>query len=56
MFCGKAFNSVTKRLFHDSNSKRGGVLMHAKASRRGLQKYTPDSSRCSSRLLSLVLA
>lgn len=32
MFCGKAFNAVTRRLFHDSNSKRGGVLMHAKVS------------------------
>ncbi len=32
MFCGKALNSVTRPLFHDANSKRGGVLMHAKAS------------------------
>jgi len=32
MFCAKAFNAVTKKLFHDSNSKRGGVLMHAKVS------------------------
>ena len=30
MFCAKAFNSVTRHLFHDANSKRGGVLMHAK--------------------------
>lgn len=30
MFCGKAWNKVTAPLFHDSNSKRGGVLMHAK--------------------------
>ncbi|OCF43592.1 hypothetical protein I317_02610 [Kwoniella heveanensis CBS 569] len=30
MFCGKAFNSVTKGLFYDANSKRGGVLMHTK--------------------------
>ncbi|WVR06341.1 hypothetical protein IAU60_003372 [Kwoniella sp. DSM 27419] len=30
MFCGKAFNAVTRPLFHDANSKRGGVLMHAK--------------------------
>ena len=29
MFSGKAFNSVTRPLFHDANSKRGGVLMHA---------------------------
>lgn len=32
MFSGKAFTSVTKPLFHDANSKRGGVLMHAKVS------------------------
>jgi tyrosyl-DNA phosphodiesterase-1 len=32
MFCGKAFNGVTKKLFHDANSKRGGVLMHSKVS------------------------
>ncbi|KAK4689554.1 tyrosyl-DNA phosphodiesterase 1, partial [Tremellales sp. Uapishka_1] len=30
MFCGRAYNSVTARLFHDANSKRGGVLMHSK--------------------------
>ncbi|KAK8858572.1 hypothetical protein IAR55_002801 [Kwoniella newhampshirensis] len=30
MFAGKAFNKVTQPLFHDANSKRGGVLMHAK--------------------------
>lgn len=32
MFSGKAFSSVTRPLFHDANSKRGGVLMHAKVS------------------------
>lgn len=32
MFCGRGFNSVTKKLFFDANSKRGGVLMHAKVS------------------------
>jgi tyrosyl-DNA phosphodiesterase-1 len=32
MFCSKAMNSVTRPLFHDANSKRGGVLMHAKVS------------------------
>ncbi|WWD04867.1 hypothetical protein V865_002938 [Kwoniella europaea PYCC6329] len=30
MFCGKAFNNVTRGLFRDSRSKRGGVLMHTK--------------------------
>ncbi|ORY28448.1 hypothetical protein BCR39DRAFT_201434 [Naematelia encephala] len=30
MFCGKAMNGVTRHLFHDANSKRGGVLMHCK--------------------------
>ena len=32
MFCGKAFTSVTRPLFHDANSKRDGVLMHSKVS------------------------
>lgn len=32
MFCGKAFSGVTRQLFYDANSKRGGVLMHAKVS------------------------
>ncbi|WVQ83069.1 hypothetical protein IAT38_005207 [Cryptococcus sp. DSM 104549] len=30
MFAGKGWNTATKPLFHDSNSKRGGVLMHSK--------------------------
>jgi tyrosyl-DNA phosphodiesterase-1 len=30
MFCGRSMNSTTRPLFHDANSKRGGVLMHAK--------------------------
>lgn len=30
MFCGKAINAVTRPLFRDSNSKRGGILMHSK--------------------------
>lgn len=30
MFVGQAWKAVTKRLFHDANSKRGGVLMHSK--------------------------
>ncbi|EIW73567.1 hypothetical protein TREMEDRAFT_70993 [Tremella mesenterica DSM 1558] len=30
MFCGKAFTANTKHLFHHSESKRGGVLMHTK--------------------------
>ena len=30
MFCGKAMSAVTRPLFYDANSKRGGVLMHAK--------------------------
>ena len=30
MFCGKAYNAVTKHLFHDAKSKRGGVLVHSK--------------------------
>ena len=34
MFCGKAFNAVTKKLFHDANSKRGGALMHSKVNLR----------------------
>ena len=32
MFVGKSWNANTKKLFYDSNSKRGGVLMHAKVS------------------------
>lgn len=30
MFCGSAFKPETAPLFHDANSKRGGVLMHTK--------------------------
>ena len=30
MFCGKSFSPTTRHLFHDANSKRGGVLMHSK--------------------------
>ena len=30
MFVGKSWKVVTKHLFHDANSKRGGVLMHSK--------------------------
>ncbi|KAL7423162.1 hypothetical protein Q5752_002462 [Cryptotrichosporon argae] len=32
MFCGKGFNKEKgiNKLFHDANSKRGGVLMHSK--------------------------
>ncbi|CAK9780729.1 unnamed protein product [Cutaneotrichosporon oleaginosum] len=30
MFCGSAFSDRTRSLFHDANSKRGGVLMHTK--------------------------
>jgi hypothetical protein len=33
MFVGKAWHKVTQPLFHDANSKRGGVLMHAKVSK-----------------------
>ncbi len=32
MFCGSAYTDRTASLFHDANSKRGGVLMHTKAS------------------------
>ncbi|AAW43200.2 expressed protein [Cryptococcus deneoformans JEC21] len=30
IFAGKGWNANTKYLFYDSNSKRGGILMHAK--------------------------
>ncbi|KJE03342.1 tyrosyl-DNA phosphodiesterase 1 [Cryptococcus gattii NT-10] len=30
IFAGKGWNANTKDLFYDSNSKRGGILMHAK--------------------------
>jgi hypothetical protein len=30
MFCGSGFKPATASLFHDANSKRGGVLMHTK--------------------------
>jgi tyrosyl-DNA phosphodiesterase-1 len=30
MFVGQSWKVVTKHLFHDANSKRGGVLMHSK--------------------------
>lgn len=30
MFCGSGFSSETASLFHDANSKCGGVLMHTK--------------------------
>ncbi|TXT13549.1 hypothetical protein VHUM_00916 [Vanrija humicola] len=30
MFSGKSFSEKTSSLFHDANSKRGGVLMHTK--------------------------
>ncbi|WVF69182.1 hypothetical protein IAT40_003957 [Kwoniella sp. CBS 6097] len=54
MFCGKAFNNVTKGLFYDANSKRGGVLMHTKMliaifepaeNRLGVEKGTPIESK-----------
>ena len=32
MFVGKSWTAGTKKLFYDSNSKRGGALMHAKVS------------------------
>lgn len=32
MFSGKSFSDKTSSLFHDANSKRGGVLMHTKVS------------------------
>lgn len=34
MFCGKAWSKApaARPLFHDANSKRGGVLMHSKVS------------------------
>lgn len=32
IFAGKGWNANTKDLFYDSNSKRGGILMHAKVS------------------------
>jgi tyrosyl-DNA phosphodiesterase-1 len=32
MFVGKSWKVVTKHLFHNANSKRGGVLMHSKVS------------------------
>jgi tyrosyl-DNA phosphodiesterase-1 len=32
MFVGKGWNKLTSKLFHDANSKRGGVLMHVKVS------------------------
>jgi len=40
MFCSKAMNSVTRPLFHDANSKRGGVLMHAKVSPNPVLGFT----------------
>lgn len=30
MFSSSSFTDKTKHMFHDANSKRGGVLMHAK--------------------------
>lgn len=33
IFAGKGWNANTKDLFYDSNSKRGGILMHAKVSK-----------------------
>jgi tyrosyl-DNA phosphodiesterase-1 len=30
MFVGQSWKVVTKHLFHEANSKRGGVLMHSK--------------------------
>lgn len=32
MFVGAGWKDETRQLFHDSNSQRGGVLMHAKVS------------------------
>ena len=32
MFVGSSWKATTKHLFHDANSKSGGVLMHAKVS------------------------
>jgi tyrosyl-DNA phosphodiesterase-1 len=29
---GQSWKAVTKHLFHDANSRRGGVLMHSKVS------------------------
>jgi hypothetical protein len=52
MFCGKAFNAVTKKLFHDSNSKRGGVLMHAKVSCPNGTGSSQSHARSSLRYLS----
>ena len=34
MFMGQSWKAVTKHLFHDANSRRGGVLMHSKVSFR----------------------
>ncbi|ORX40109.1 hypothetical protein BD324DRAFT_258111 [Kockovaella imperatae] len=54
MFCGKGMNSLTRPLFHDANSKRGGVLMHAKVligvfeprqDNLGFVKASPSSSK-----------
>lgn len=33
IFAGKGWNANTKGLFYDSNSKRGGILMHSKVSK-----------------------
>ena len=39
MFVGSAWQNDTKSLFYDSNSKRGGVLLHAKV-RRPMDELT----------------
>lgn len=33
IFAGKGWNANTKDLFYDSNSKRGGILMHSKVNK-----------------------
>lgn len=40
MFCGTSYNDKTRSLFHDANSKRGGVLMHTKVCRHPLRPLT----------------
>jgi hypothetical protein len=40
MFMGQAWKAVTKHLFHDANSRRGGVLMHSKVSSTSRRKET----------------
>ncbi|WWC88676.1 uncharacterized protein L201_003589 [Kwoniella dendrophila CBS 6074] len=58
MFCGKAFNDVTRNLFRDSRSKRGGILMHTKMliaifeaeeNRLGVEKSTTTPTKSAKR-------